>query len=61
MYSVRNASRQGLEAILKSGRGYTHKWLNPGDSIVVPGSAISTTIKELSRRNLFSIKEYNRK
>jgi len=53
--TIQNVSHQAFELILKSGRGYSHKCLKAGETVVVPSKALTDVVLELKRRNILEI------
>ena len=53
--NIQNVSSQAFEVILKSGNGYSHKWLKAGETVVVPKSTLTDLVLELKRRNILEI------
>ncbi len=55
MKVVKNDSLQSFTVHFRTEKGVTAKWLQPGESIVVPASYITEQIKTLHRRRMFKI------
>ena len=57
MVTIKNVCVQGLELILHEGRKALHHWLEPKQSLVVPATFLSPTVKTLAERQLLSIRK----
>lgn len=55
MKVIKNDSYTGLEVIITSPKGPIGKWLQPRESVAVPESAITKTIKNLAKRRVLKI------
>lgn len=55
MKLVKNDSLQSITIFLNTEKGCKEKWLQPGQSIVVPEGYITEQIKTLHRRRIFTI------
>jgi hypothetical protein len=55
MKHIKNDSLQGFILYLSSPKGSNSYWLKPGQSIVVPDSALSEQVKTLHKRRLLKI------
>ena len=55
MKLVKNDSLQSFTVFFNTEKGSKEKWLEPGQSIVVPDSYITEQIRTLHRRRLFKI------
>jgi hypothetical protein len=53
--TIQNMSAQGFEVILKSGLGFTHKWLKAGETMTAPKQSLTDLVLELKRRNILEI------
>jgi hypothetical protein len=52
---ITNVAGQDLEIVLKSGGLYEHVCLTPGKSISVPEKSLTSTVRELCKRQLLRI------
>jgi len=53
---IKNNTRQGLEIIIKDGKGeFSHVWLESRKSIVVPSHCLTDLVKRAAKRELVSI------
>jgi hypothetical protein len=57
MKVVKNDSLQAFTIHFKTEKGMTAKWLQPGESIVVPAKYITEQVKTLHRRRMFKISD----
>lgn len=55
MKVVKNDSLQAFTIYFNTEKGCKEKWIQPGESIVVPESYITEQIKTLHRRRIFTI------
>jgi hypothetical protein len=55
MKLVKNDSLQSFTIFFNTEKGTKEKWLQPGESIVVPDHYITEQIKTLQRRRIFKI------
>ena len=55
MKLVKNDSLQSFTVSFQTEKGITTKWLQPGESILVPAKYITQQIKTLQRRRIFKI------
>jgi len=55
MKVVKNDCLQALTVYFRTEKGAQEKWMQPGESIVVPSHYITEQIKTLHRRRLFKI------
>lgn len=55
MKVVKNDSLQAFTIFFNTEKGCKEKWIQPGESIVVPESYITEQIKTLHRRRIFTI------
>ena len=55
MKRVKNDSLQSFTIFFNTEKGCKEKWIQPGESIVVPESYITEQIKTLHRRRIFTI------
>jgi hypothetical protein len=55
MKVVKNDSLQAVTIFFSTEKGCKEKWIQPGESIVVPESYITEQIKTLHRRRIFTI------
>lgn len=55
MKTIKNDSYTGRQIILRSPTGPIGKWLSPRESIVVPDSALSNTVKNLAHKRILKI------
>lgn len=55
MKLVKNDSLQSFTVSFQTEKGITTKWLQPGESIVVPENYLTEQIKTLHRRRIFKI------
>lgn len=55
MKVVKNDSLQAITVFFNTDKGCKERWMQPGESIVVPESYITEQIKTLHRRRVFTI------
>ena len=55
MKRVKNDSLQSFTIFFNTEKGCKEKWIQPGESIVVPESYITEQIKTLHRRRIFTV------
>jgi hypothetical protein len=55
MKIVKNDSLQAFTIFFNTEKGCKERWIQPGESIVVPESYITEQIKTLHRRRIFTI------
>lgn len=55
MKLVKNDSLQSFSIFFRTEKGSKEKWMQPGESIVVPSSYITEQLKTLHRRKIFKI------
>ena len=55
MKRVLNNSLQAFSVFFLTEKGAKEKWLQPGESVVVPSSYVTEQIETLHRRRLFKI------
>jgi hypothetical protein len=55
MKVVKNDSLQAITVYFNTDKGCKERWMQPGESIVVPENYITEQIKTLHRRRVFTI------
>jgi hypothetical protein len=55
MKVVKNDSLQAITVYFNTDKGCRERWMQPGESIVVPENYITEQIKTLHRRRVFTI------
>lgn len=55
MKVIKNDSLQSFTVFLNTENGCRERWLQPGESIVVPESYITEQLRTLHRRRIFKI------
>lgn len=55
MKVVKNDSLQAITVFFNTDKGCKERWMQPGESIVVPENYITEQIKTLHRRRVFTI------
>ena len=55
MKVVKNNSLQSFTVFFQTEKGCTERWMQPGESIVVPDTYITEQLRTLHRRRIFNI------
>ena len=55
MKVIKNDSYTGREIILKTPKGPQGRWITPQESVVVPDSALTNTVKNLAKQRILKI------
>tara|TARA_Y100000034_G_C6884703_1_gene406043 strand:+ start:1917 stop:2096 length:180 start_codon:yes stop_codon:yes gene_type:complete len=55
MKEIKNDSMQSWDVFLRTPKGVTPHWLQPGEHLVVPASYITDQIETLHRRKIIKI------
>ena len=56
MKKVKNDSLQTWQLIFSTPEGFTHHWLRPRKSIVVPASYITDQVSLMAKRRILTVK-----
>jgi len=56
MKLIKNDSLQAFTIYFSTEKGAKERWMQPGESLVVPSSYITEQLRTLQRRRMFTIK-----
>jgi len=55
MKAIKNDSLQSITVFFNTEKGCKERWMQPGETVVVPEAYITEQIKTLHRRRIFTI------
>ena len=55
MKSIKNDSLQSFTVYFQTDKGCKEKWMQPGETVVVPDNFVTEQIRTLHRRRIFKI------